>query len=277
MKDVLLRVQLQAGYGRVQVLEDVHFELHRGEALGLIGTSGAGKSTLVLALLALLPWRGGFAAGEVELEGENLLVLSERNARAVRGKTIALVPQSPAAALNGAISLRKHFEQAWLAHEKGNPKGLETRLRTLLSEVQLPSNAEFLARKPGQISVGQGQRILIALALLHRPALIVADEPTSALDPVTQAEILALLHRLNREGTALLYISHDLLSVLELCQRVAVLDKGRIAECLPVFDIEKTAKHPASLALLHSLPVPPAILRQHREAIFAQRQPDPRP
>jgi ABC-type dipeptide/oligopeptide/nickel transport system ATPase component len=130
----------------------------------------------------------------------------------------------------------------------------------VLAEVQLPSSAEFLARRPGQISVGQAQRVLIALALLHRPAILIADEPTSALDPVTQAEIVRLLRRVNREtGTALIYISHDLISVLQLCDRVAVLHQGTIAECLPVGEIER-AEHPCTLALLRSLPVPASML-----------------
>lgn len=124
-------------------------------------------------------------------------------------------------ALNPAVSLRSHFEQAWQAHDSAG-KALEPRLRQLMEEVQLPAGDEsFLRSKPGQISVGQAQRILIALALLHRPSILVADEPTSALDPVTQTEIVRLLRQLNRRnGTAMLYISHDLVSVLQLCDRL---------------------------------------------------------
>jgi ABC-type dipeptide/oligopeptide/nickel transport system ATPase component len=130
-----------------------------------------------------------------------------------------------------------------------------------LEEVQLPAgDKDFLRRKPGQISVGQAQRVLIALALLHRPSILIADEPTSALDPVTQAEILRLLRQLNqRHGTALLYISHDLVSVLQLCGRLAVLHAGVVAECLPVALIEQ-ARHPATLALLRLLPAPVSAL-----------------
>ncbi len=114
----LLEVRLRAGYGKQRVLDGVEFALGAGDRLGLVGTSGAGKSTLVLALLGLLPWRGGWAEGEVRLEGVNLLGLREREARRLRGRRVALVPQSPMSALNGAVTLRKHFEEAWRAHER---------------------------------------------------------------------------------------------------------------------------------------------------------------
>lgn len=261
MSEPLLRVRLDAGYGRESILRDLHFDLHAGEALGLIGSSGAGKSTLVMALLGLLGWRGGRTAGEVELEGENLLAMTEKQARRLRGRRIALVPQSPMTALNGALTLRSHFEEAWRAHRENDRARLDSRIGELMEQVQLPSTGEFLRRRPAQISIGQAQRVLIALALLHRPALLIADEPTSALDPATQAEILRLLRRLNREGaTTLLYISHDLLSVLQLCSRVAVLDQGTIVECLPVDELATRGCHPATRSLLQALPVPAELL-----------------
>jgi ABC-type dipeptide/oligopeptide/nickel transport system ATPase component len=135
--------------------------------------------------------------------------------------------------------------------------------------VQLPSDDKsFLNRKPSQISVGQAQRVLIALALLHRPSILIADEPTSALDPVTQADIIKLLRRLNhRNGTALLYISHDLVSVLQLCDRLAVLHSGSIVEFVRVAEIEQ-ARHSATLSLLHALPLPVGVLLSHLNAAF---------
>jgi ABC-type glutathione transport system ATPase component len=257
----VMQVCLSASYGSRPVLKDLRFDLSAGEALGMVGTSGAGKSTLAMTLLGLLPWRGGKAWGEVLVDGRNLLNLPAGEARRMRGKVISLVPQSPMTALNAAVSLQAHFDAAWRAHEPTGQKALESRLRQLMEEVQLPADKDFLRRKPGQISVGQAQRVLIALALLHRPSILIADEPTSALDPVTQAEILRLLRQLNqRHGTALLYISHDLVSVLQLCGRLAVLHAGAIAEYIPVAQIEQ-ARHPATLALLCSLPVPvPALL-----------------
>ena len=264
MSAPVMQVHLQANYGDRCVLEDVQFDLGAGEALGMVGASGAGKTTLVMALLGLLPWSGGKATGEVLIDGENLLALPAREARRLRGKKVALIPQSPMTALNPAVSLRSHFEEAWRAHESTGRKALESRLQQLMHEVQLPTaDDDFLNRKPGQISVGQAQRVLIALALLHRPSILIADEPTSALDPVTQIEIVRLLRQLNwRNGTALLYISHDLVSVLQLCNRLAVLHSGVIAECIQVAEIEQ-ARHSATLSLLRALPVPVGVLLSH--------------
>ena len=264
--EALLRVNLEASYPGKTILHDIRFELHRGEILGLVGTSGAGKSTLVLSLLGLLPWRGGRVSGEVKLEGENLLALSERRLRELRGRKVALIPQSPMTALNSAITLQRHFVEAWKAHENSSRSELDRRVQELLAEVQLPCDREFLRRRPSQISVGQAQRVLIALALLHSPALIVADEPTSALDPVTQSQIVDLLRRLNRRhGTALLYVSHDLVSVLQLCDRVAILDSGTIAECLPVDELSM-ARHESTRSLLATLPVPLDVLLSFRSS-----------
>jgi ABC-type glutathione transport system ATPase component len=260
----LLRVALQAGYSANPVLRDVRFELNRGEVLGLVGGSGQGKSTLVTALLGLLPWRGGRVKGEVLLEGKNLLELPERELRLLRGRMVSLIPQSPMTALNSAISLRTHFYEAWRAHDQHRRASWNERVRELLSDVQLPSEPEFLRRRPSQISVGQAQRVLIALALLHRPSLLVADEPTSALDPITQMQIVDLLRNLSRKhATALLYISHDLVSVLRLSDRFAVLDEGTIVESLAVSQITK-AKHLTTLALLQALPAPPEVLLNYR-------------
>jgi ABC-type glutathione transport system ATPase component len=272
MSEAVMQVRLQAAYGSRCVLSDVQFELRAGEALGMIGTSGAGKTTLAMALMGLLEWRGGKTAGEITVDGENLLTMTATDARRIRGKKIALVPQSPMTALNAAVSLRSHFEEAWRAHESAGRMALDTRLRELMKEVQLPGDASFLRRRPGQISVGQAQRVLIALALLHRPSVLIADEPTSALDPVTQAEIVALLHDLNRRNkTALLYISHDLVSVLQLCDRLAVLDGGRLVECIAVNEIEQ-ARHAATLSLLRALPVPVGVLLAHGREKLAMRR-----
>ena len=258
----LLQVKFSAGYGRQTVLQDVEFSMDAGDRLALAGASGAGKSTLTAALFGLLPWNAGWATGRVLLEGQDLLQLHEREARRVRGRRIALVPQSPTTALNPAVTLRRHFEAAWRAHEPhGEQRRFETRVAHLLERVRLPATREFLARKPTAISVGQAQRITVALALLHRPALLVADEPTSALDPVTQADLLELLDDTNRhDGTAILLISHDLLSVIRFCQRLAVLHNGRIAQCATLKELAGGQLHPATAQLLRLLPVPLATL-----------------
>ena len=256
MNEPILEVKLDASYGSKHVLCGVEFELMQGEILGLVGTSGAGKSTLVLSLLGLLPWRGGSASGSVRFEGRNLLQLSEKELRKLRGKQIALVPQSALSALNPSLSIEAHFREAWLAHEEPSAAALNARTEDLMREVNLHSTSDFMGRRPGQISVGQAQRVLIALALLHRPALVIADEPTSALDPVTQSQIVTLLARVTKsQGTTLLYISHDLVSVLQLSTRIAILDRGRIAEILPA-NLLSAAAHDETKSLLAALPVP---------------------
>jgi ABC-type glutathione transport system ATPase component len=260
-----LKVRISASYGDREVLRGIEFDLCSGEVLGLVGSSGAGKSTLVLSLMGLMPWRGGSARGEVMLDGRNLLALPEKTLRGLRGRRISLVPQSPLSALNGAVNLRTHFDEAWRAHSKAGRDALLQRVRQLMQEVQLPDDVEFLRRRPAEISVGQAQRVLIALALLHEPAVLVADEPTSALDPVTQIQVVDLLKKLNRaRGITMLYISHDLLSVIRLCDRVAVMDQGQIVEMLPVSELGH-ARHAATQRLIATLPVPPEVLLRYRD------------
>ncbi|HUY95514.1 MAG TPA: ABC transporter ATP-binding protein [Terracidiphilus sp.] len=261
----ILQIRLDAAYRLRPILRDVAFEIAPGEILALVGESGAGKSTLVLSVMGLLGLRGGSAKGQVILDGQDLISMPERDLRKIRGRKIALVPQSPMSALNPAISLGAHFREAWKAHERFSTPAFEHRVRTLLGEVQLPSDKEFLSRRPREISVGQAQRVLIAMAMLHRPALIVADEPTSALDPVTQVQVIDLLRTLSRRyGTSMLYISHDLVSVLRLADRIAVLEGGRIVECLPKKDL-KRAREEATLAFIRCLPAPPDVLLQWQQ------------
>jgi peptide/nickel transport system ATP-binding protein len=227
----LLEVDLSAGFpNRPRVLDEVRFSISEGEAFGLVGESGAGKSTIASALLGMLAWNGGRAAGAIRWRGQNLLEWKERDLRRLRGREIALVPQSPAAALNPALTLAAHFEEVWRAHGEESWKIGRMRVPELLEAVQLPVDEAFLKKRPRELSVGMAQRFVIALALLHRPALLVADEPTSALDPITQAEILKLFAAIHQRGAALLYISHDLPSVAELCGRIAILCEGRVVE-----------------------------------------------
>lgn len=264
MSEPVLRAAFSAWYGSKQVLRDVHLELFPGETLGLAGTSGAGKSTLVLALLGLLPHKGGRVSGEVTLQGHNLLSMPAREARKLRGSSIALIPQSPLTSLNSALPLWTHFSAGWRAHQSSKA-GLRERVRELMTQMQLPLDEEFLARRPGQISIGQAQRVLIALALLHRPAVLLADEPTSALDPLTQGEIIRLLQSIEQSvRPAMLYISHDLVSLFQLSQRLAVLDGGSIVESVPVHLLPAAAQHASTRKLLDALPLPIEVLLERR-------------
>jgi ABC-type glutathione transport system ATPase component len=255
----LLQADFSAGYGKREILREIRFEIEPGETLGLAGMSGSGKSTLAMAVMGLLPHTGGFARGSVRLEGRNLLAMRPGELRGVLGARVALVPPSPHTALNPRLTLGGHFRAAWNAHSRDDWKQGRAEAIRRLHAVDLPADGEFLARLPGQISTGQAQRVLIAMALLHRPSLLIADEPTSALDTVTQAQLLKLLRRINQtDGTAVLFISHDLLAAASLCSRLAVLSEGRIAEIVATAQLAGQARHPATLALLDALPELPA-------------------
>ena len=236
------------------MLCDATLEMAEGELLGLVGPSGQGKSTVALAVLGLLSMRGGKMRGHIRFRGADLCRLSDRQMRSLRGREIALVPQSPIAALNPVLRLGTQFREAWSAHRPEPFREFEPRLRELLADVSLPVNPPFLRLYPGELSVGLAQRVLIAMALIHRPALVIADEPTSALDMITQSEILALLKRLNRElRMGMLYISHDLASIAALCHRVAILHAGQVVECGPTEQIFRSARHPYTQRLIAAM------------------------
>jgi ABC-type dipeptide/oligopeptide/nickel transport system ATPase component len=258
LSSALLHAKISASYGKdLDVLNDVEFEVQAGEVVGLVGESGSGKSTIAMAIMRLLAFRGGAVRGELRFQGRNLLRLSERQMRAVRGREIGLVPQSPLSSLNPSMTIGDQLREARSAHPGDGSWGWGTLLE-LLDTVNLPPEAEFLDRYPRQISVGQAQRVLIAMAIVHRPPLLVADEPTSALDTITQAEIVKLFARLNKQlGMSILYISHDLLSVASLCHRLAILRHGRLVEAGPTEQIFREPRDPYTKALLGAIPALP--------------------
>ena len=246
-------------YQNKAVLQDVSLSIERGEIVALVGQSGSGKSTLALALLNLLPRKGGTVRGEVIFQQENLLQSSEKRLRKLRGKDMSIVLQSPLTALNPALSIGTQLRECWKVHARGTADARETTIRSVLENVSLPATSDFLRRLPSQLSLGQGQRVCIAMAILHRPALLIADEATSALDAITQSEILALFARLNRTlGTAILYISHDLLSVAALCHRVCILHQTQIVESATPQQIFHSPQHPYTRKLIAALPAIPA-------------------
>jgi ABC-type dipeptide/oligopeptide/nickel transport system ATPase component len=238
------------------VLREARLEVREGEVMGLIGHSGSGKSTIALSILRLLALKGGTASGTAYLGGRDLMLASEREMRAVRGREVGLVLQSPLSSLNPALRIGTQLGEAWRAHANGGGERCREALREALGSVSLPEDEEFLGRRPSQLSVGQAQRVLIAMAILHRPPLLIADEPTSALDPITQSEILSLFAQLNRErNMAILYISHDLLSVASICHRIAILHEGEIVECAAPEEVFNRPLHPYTQQLVAALPL----------------------
>jgi ABC-type glutathione transport system ATPase component len=258
-EEPLLSANISVDYrNKTGALKNVSLEMKHQEVLGLVGQSGSGKSTLALSLMGLIPFKGGVVTGEVVFLGKDILKQSERERRALLGNQLSIVLQSPLTALNPAISIGTQLTEAWKAHAPGARAAGSRAIISALENVSLPSDDEFLRRRPAQLSVGQGQRVCIAMAILHRPALLLADEATSALDPITQSEILSLFARLNSEmGTAILYISHDLLSVAALCHRICILLEGQIVECDTPENIFNSPRHEYTRRLVAAVPRPP--------------------
>jgi ABC-type glutathione transport system ATPase component len=254
----LLSLTLSADYrGKPGVLRDVQLEMWPGETLGLVGESGSGKSTLGLSILRLLDLKGGQTRGSIRLNGRELLGLSESEMRSIRGRDIGLVLQSPMSSLNPALKIGTQMYETWRAHRPGSRKDCTPRFIELLRSLNLDAEEKFLQRKPAQLSVGQAQRVLIAMAVLHRPSLLIADECTSALDLITQKEVLGIFRQLSKEmGTGILFISHDLLAVSSLCQRIAILRNGELVEVGRTNDILTRPSHGYTKQLVNALPVP---------------------
>jgi ABC-type dipeptide/oligopeptide/nickel transport system ATPase component len=267
----LLEARFSVDYpNKPGVLRDVEFEIAAGEILGLVGESGSGKSTISLALMRLLDHKGASISGEIRFDGQNLLALRPKDMRRIRGRDIALVLQSPLASLNPALRIGTQMAEAWRAHASGAAqKQWKHQALDLFERVSLPAEESFLDRYPRQLSVGQAQRVLIAMAILHKPRLLIADEPTSALDAITQSEILDLFRGLNRElNMAMLFVSHDLLAVASLCSRIAILQRGQIVESGPTARMFRDPRSEDTRALLE------AVLRNSSAAAeFALMQP----
>ena len=253
---ILLSAHFSVRYaGKPPVLRDVQLEIKRGEVLGLVGQSGSGKSTLAMAILGLLDKKRSHSEGTIRFQDSDLLQLSERDLRALRGRAVALVLQSPLSSLNPALKIRTQLKEAWRAHASGTGTDCANAIRASMQSVSLPTDDEFLRKYPLQMSVGQAQRVLIAMAVMHRPALLIADEATSALDVITQSEILALFRELNRStGMSILYISHDLASVAGICDRIAILHQGQIVESGTTDQIFANPQHEYTQRLIAAMP-----------------------
>src|SRR5580704_196087 len=252
----LLSAHLSVRYGgKEPVLRGLQIEIRRGEILGLVGQSGSGKSTLAMAILGLLDKKYARPEGTIRFQDADLLQLSERELRMLRGRAVSLVLQSPLSSLNPALKIRTQLKEAWRAHASGTSADCAKAIAASLESVSLPADEDFQRKYPSQMSVGQAQRVLIAMAVMHRPALLIADEATSALDVITQSEILSLFRELNRStGMAILYISHDLASVAGICDRIAILHQGEIVECGVTAQIFANPQHEYTQRLMAAMP-----------------------
>jgi peptide/nickel transport system ATP-binding protein len=241
--------------GVVRAVDGVSFTLARGQILGLVGESGSGKSVTGFSILGLIDPPGRVARGSVRFAGQELVGRPERELRMLRGRRIAMIFQDPMMTLNPVLSVETQMVETVLAHERVPRAAARTRAAEALERVGIASPEERLRQYPHQFSGGMRQRVAIAIALLHRPELIIADEPTTALDVTVQGQILAQMQALVREtGSALVWITHDLAVVAGLAQRVAVMYAGRIVEQGPVDAVLDAPWHPYTRGLLDSVP-----------------------
>ncbi len=236
--------------GPTPIVQDVSFALAAGERVGLIGESGSGKSLTALAVMGLLPEELS-ATGTVRLGGRDLTALSDRQLGALRGDRLAMVFQEPMTALNPLMRVGRQVAEVLRQHRDAGRREAEARAGELLARVELPDPAATLRAYPHQLSGGQRQRVMLAMALACDPAVLICDEPTTALDVTVQARMLTLIDRLVAvEGSALLFITHDLAVVSGRCERVLVMYGGRIVESGPTAAVFTTPWHPYTAGLL---------------------------
>jgi peptide/nickel transport system ATP-binding protein len=240
--------------GVIKAVDGVSFEVARGEVLGLVGESGSGKSITGFSILGLVDPPGRITGGRILFQGQDLVGLPPHEMKKLRGRRIAMIFQDPMMTLNPVLSIGTQMVETVLAHEKVSVKEAHAKARDTLGMVGIPSPEERLAAYPHQFSGGMRQRVAIAIALLHRPDLIIADEPTTALDVTIQSQILSQIQQLSKElGMALVWISHDLGVVAGLAHRIAVMYAGRIVEIGPTDDVLDRPVHPYTVGLLQSV------------------------
>jgi len=239
--------------GVVKAVDHVTVSLDEKQTLGLVGESGSGKSTLGFSILGLVPPPGKIVNGSISFKGENLLQKKKNELRKIRGKEIAMIFQNPMTSLNPVMTIRDHLVEAYRVHEDISEDEAVDRALEILSSLNI--REERLDDYPHQFSGGMKQRVMIALALLHKPDLVIADEPTTALDVIVQAQILDLLNELKSQyENSLIAITHDLSVVAELADRIGVMYAGKLVELSDAGALYDEPLHPYTKGLLESIP-----------------------
>jgi len=250
-----LRTCFHTRDGVLPVVDGVSFTLRRGQVLGLVGESGSGKSVTGFSIMGLVDPPGRVESGQVLFQGSDLTQLAPKALRALRGNRIAMIFQDPMATLNPVLRVDLQMVEAVRAHQRVSTGEARQQAADTLALMGISSPEERLRAYPHQLSGGMRQRVAIAIAMLHRPDVLIADEPTTALDVTIQAQILSEMQKLVQgSGTAMIWISHDLSVVAGLADDIAVMYAGRIVETGRVDDVLDHPQHPYTQGLIGSLP-----------------------
>ena len=250
-----LRAQFDTPAGPITVLDGVSFDILPGETVGVVGESGSGKSLTALAVLQLLPDNCNVTGGSIRFEAHDMLALSEREIRSIRGADVAMIFQDPMTSLNPVLRISRQIVEMMTEHGTCNVRDAVGRATGLLTEMGVNAPERALRSYPHQFSGGMRQRVTLAIGVANRPALLIADEPTTALDVTIQAQILDLLRGLNADhDTAIMLISHDLGAIASICRRVVVMYAGEVVEQGPAEDLLAAPKHPYTWALVNAVP-----------------------
>jgi peptide/nickel transport system ATP-binding protein len=283
-----LKTYFRTDDGVVRAVDGVSFSVDKGQTLGIVGESGSGKSVTCLTIMGLNNRRSAHSSGSAVWKGEELLTASPRRLREIRGSEIAMIFQDPMTSLNPVHKIGDQLAEAMRLHEDVSKKTARARALELLKAVGIPRPERRLDDYPHQFSGGMRQRVMIAMALINNPDLLIADEPTTALDVTTQAQILALIERLQEDfGSAVIMITHDLGVVAEVADDVVVMYAAEVAEKGVVEQIFKKPHHPYTWGLMGSLPLldadvdrlvqiqgqPPSLLRPPEGCRFNPRCP----
>ena len=250
-----LKTQFFTSKGIVPAVDGVDITVKKGEAVGLVGESGCGKSMTAMSTMQLLQPPGRVVAGEILLDGENLLEKSKKEMDSIRGNRITMIFQEPMTSLNPAYTIGKQVSEAILIHENVSKEEAKRRVVDIFRKVGIPEPEKRYNVYPHQLSGGLRQRVMIGMAMVCNPELMIADEPTTALDVTIEAQILYLMKQLQKEqGTAIVMITHNLGVVAESCDYVYVMYAGKIMEEAPVRALFKSPKHPYTFGLMNSIP-----------------------
>jgi oligopeptide/dipeptide ABC transporter ATP-binding protein len=251
-----LRTYFYTEDGVVQAINGVDFVIRPGEVMGLVGESGSGKSVTSLSVMRLLPSSGKIVEGEIHFDGRDLAALPEDELVRLRGDELSMIFQQPTSCLNPVFRIGDQIAETIMVHQEMSPQQAWNQAVEMLRKVGIPDAARRATAFPHEISGGQAQRVMIAMALSCLPKLLIADEPTTALDVTIQAQILDLMRALRSEtGTAILLITHDMGVIAEMCDSVAVMYAGQIVEYADVFTLFDEPLHPYTEGLLAAIPV----------------------